>query len=181
MNCLLDMKCQALFPLKNNSRFFEVLSATVVTCTLRVNYHKYSDIFNNVPFLKIEQVDLNDYLVICLKCAGWMIANSADPWSTLTSIYSVSSGMLYKYFYTVCLAFQYKKIIQCATHEKDPYVICGQRRPWSACAYAQADQGPCCPHTESMDMVAYVDEQQMLRSDCMDAHADLDLRYLQIV
>ena len=30
-------------------------------------------------------------------------------------------------------------------------------------------------------MVAYVDEQQMLRSDCMDAHADLDLHYLQIV
>ena len=37
-----------------------------------------------------------------------------------------------------------------------------------------------CPLTESMDTVVYVDEQRMLRSDCIDAHADLDLCCLQI-
>ena len=41
----------------------------------------------------------------------------------------------------------------CATHEKNPYVICGQRRLWSACANAQADQGLRCPLTVSMDAV----------------------------
>ena len=34
--------------------------------------------------------------------------------------------------------------IICAMHEKGPYVICGQRRPVSACAYAKADLGIRC-------------------------------------
>ena len=33
---------------------------------------------------------------------------------------------------------------------------------------------------QSMDTVVYVDEHRMLRSDCTDAHADLDLRCPQI-
>ena len=44
----------------------------------------------------------------------------------------------------------------------------------------QADLGLRCPLTESMDTVVYVDEQRMIRSDCTDAHADLDLRCPQI-
>ena len=72
------------------------------------------------------------------------------------------------------------KDIICAKHEKGLYAICGQRRPRSACAYAQADQGLHCPLTESMDTVVHDDEQRMLRSDCTDAHADLDLRCPQI-
>ena len=67
-------------------------------------------------------------------------------------------------------------ILRCATNEKGPYAICGQRRTWSACAFAQADQGLRCPLTESMDIVVYVDEQRMSRSDSTDAHAHLDLR-----
>ena len=43
-------------------------------------------------------------------------------------------------------------------HEKDPYVICGQRRPWSACAQAQADLGIRCPLIESVDIVINVDK-----------------------
>ena len=33
--------------------------------------------------------------------------------------------------------------------------------------------------TEAMDTVVYVFEQRMSRSDCMDAHTDLDLRCSQ--
>ena len=56
-------------------------------------------------------------------------------------------------------------IIWCATHLKGPYVIWWQRRPWSACAYAQPDLGRCS-FTESVDIVAYVDELKMPGSDC---------------
>ena len=45
---------------------------------------------------------------------------------------------------------------------------------------AGPDLGMRCPVTESMDTVVYVDKQKMLRSDCMDAHTDLDLRYPQM-
>ena len=44
----------------------------------------------------------------------------------------------------------------------------------------QAGLGLCCPFTESMDTVVYVNEQRMSRSDCIDAQADLDLGCLQI-
>ena len=40
---------------------------------------------------------------------------------------------------------------------------------------AQADLSLRCPLTESMNAVVYVDEQRILRSDCTDAYADLDL------
>ena len=39
--------------------------------------------------------------------------------------------------------------IRCATHEKGRYTICGHHRPWSAYAFAQADQGLRYPLTES--------------------------------
>ena len=51
----------------------------------------------------------------------------------------------------------------------------GQHRPWSACAFVQADQGLRCPLTEPIVIAVYVDEQKMPASDCTDAHADLDL------
>ena len=64
---------------------------------------------------------------------------------------------------------------------KGPYVICGQRRPWSACVYAQAALGLRCPLTESVDTVVYVNEEKMPRfyEVFTDAHADLDLRFPQ--
>ena len=61
--------------------------------------------------------------------------------------------------------------------QKGTYAVCEQRRPKSACtAFVQADQGLRCSLTESMDTVIDVDEQRMLRSDCMGARADLGLR-----
>ena len=39
--------------------------------------------------------------------------------------------------------------------------ICGQRRPGSACASAQSDQGLCCPLTESLDTVECINGEQM--------------------
>ena len=40
---------------------------------------------------------------------------------------------------------------------------------------AQAYLGLCCTLTESVETAEHVDEQEMPRLDCMDAHADLDL------
>ena len=62
---------------------------------------------------------------------------------------------------------------------QDPYVICVQRRPWSACAFAQADPGLRCPLTQSADNIVYADEQKMSRLGCTDEHADLHLRCQQ--
>ena len=55
-------------------------------------------------------------------------------------------------------------IISCAVHEKDPNAVCGQHKP---------DQ-PAQLLTKSEDIVEYAHEQRIPRSDCMDAHADLD-------
>ena len=44
-----------------------------------------------------------------------------------------------------------------------------------------ADQDLCSRLTKSVDTVVYVDEQRMLRSNCTDVHAYLDLRCPQIV
>ena len=38
------------------------------------------------------------------------------------------------------------------------------------------NMGLRCSLTESVDTLAYVDEQKMPKLDCTDAHADLDLR-----
>ena len=46
---------------------------------------------------------------------------------------------------------------------------------------AGPDQGLRRPLTESVDTVVHVDEQRLLRSDCTDVHADLDLRCPQMV
>ena len=64
--------------------------------------------------------------------------------------------------------------------KKVPYAICRQQRPRSACANVQADQGLCCPLTESTEAAAYVDEQRMLKLDCTDAHANLDFPCLHM-
>ena len=57
-------------------------------------------------------------------------------------------------------------------HDKDPFASCGQHRPKSACTNVQADLGFCCPFTDIMDTVVYVDKQRMSRSDA-DPHLDL--------
>ena len=49
--------------------------------------------------------------------------------------------------------FSFYAYIWCTMHEEDPYTFCGQRRPWSACANAQADLGLRCPLTEAVDTV----------------------------
>ena len=65
-------------------------------------------------------------------------------------------------------------IIWYTTHEKGLYAICSQQRLWSACA--QVDQGLCCPLTESMAILVYIDEQRVSRLDCTYVHLRL---YLQ--
>ena len=42
-------------------------------------------------------------------------------------------------------------------------------------------QGLHCLLAESVDTVVYLNEQRMLRSNCKDLHADLDLHCLQTV
>ena len=39
----------------------------------------------------------------------------------------------------------------------------------------QADLGLCCPLTESVNIVVYVNKQKMPRLDCTDGYGDLDL------
>ena len=53
--------------------------------------------------------------------------------------------------------------------------ICEQRRPRSACASAQADQGLSCPPTVSLGTVDYVDFQLRFLSGCVTYLADLNL------
>ena len=47
--------------------------------------------------------------------------------------------------------------------------ICGQRRSRSACAFAQSDQGLCCPLTESLDTIECINGEQI--HECNFAHA----------
>ena len=41
--------------------------------------------------------------------------------------------------------------------------------------HLQADQDFHCLFTDSMDIVVYVEDQRMSRSDCTDVHIHLDL------
>ena len=41
--------------------------------------------------------------------------------------------------------------------------------------FAHVDQALCCPLSESMATIVYVDERGQLRSDCTDMHANLEL------
>lgn len=60
----------------------------------------------------------------------------------------------------------------------DHYIICGQRRPRSVCAFA--NQVHRCPLTEPLDIVEYINEQRRPWSDCLDAHANLDFCCLHV-
>ena len=67
-------------------------------------------------------------------------------------------------------------IIWCSTHEKGPYAIYGQCRPWSAKGYAQAELGLRCPFTKFMALY-YMSTNKECPDQTTDAHAHLDLRY----
>ena len=84
-------------------------------------------------------------------------------------------------FYSVGTSYNDHLTKLMRTHEKGPYTVCGQRRAWSACANAQADQDLSCPLAELMNIVVYVDEQRMSRSDCTDGHDHLDIRCSHMV
>ena len=43
--------------------------------------------------------------------------------------------------------------------------ICGQRKPRSACASAQPDQGSRCPLTKSLDTIECINGEQMPGAD----------------
>ena len=55
-------------------------------------------------------------------------------------------------------------------HKKVPYAIYGQRRPESACAFAQVDQCLRCPLTESVDTVVYIKKTYLYNLDPLKPH-----------
>ena len=55
------------------------------------------------------------------------------------------------------------------------YGICGERRPRSACASAQSDQGLHCPLTESLDTTECINGEQRLGRYFVHAQDDLNL------
>ena len=65
-------------------------------------------------------------------------------------------------------------------HKAQKGPLCNLQTMQAKIAYAQADQGLHCPLTESMETVVYVNKQRMLRSDCADAHTDLDIHCPQV-
>ena len=110
----------------------------------------------------------------------WTYAGSIDAYAfkessdKLIHLHSLIMILVYSWWNIDCYKIY---SIWCATHEMGSFVICGQRRTWSACAEAQADLGLRYLLTESVDTAVhvYVDEQKMLRLDCTDAHGELDL------
>ena len=67
----------------------------------------------------------------------------------------------------------YKPTVTC---ENMPSGLCVQRKPRSACASTQSDQGIRCPFTESLDTINNVAKHQMSRPDRADVQADLVIR-----
>ena len=58
--------------------------------------------------------------------------------------------------------------------------MCGQRRPRSACASAQSDQGLHCPLTESLDTIECMNGEQKPGWYLAHAQDDLNLRILRM-
>ena len=57
---------------------------------------------------------------------------------------------------------------------------CEQRRPRSACAFAQSDQGLHCSLTELLDTTEYMTGEQMPGLHFAHAQGDLNLRILRM-
>ena len=64
-------------------------------------------------------------------------------------------------------------------HAKTCPGICGQLRPWSACASAQADQGLNCLLTESLGAAACMNGEQRPRWYFAHAQDDLNMHILR--
>ena len=47
--------------------------------------------------------------------------------------------------------------------------VCRQRKPRSACVFAKSDQNLRCVHTDSLDIVEYIDAQEWFLLDCATA------------
>ena len=58
--------------------------------------------------------------------------------------------------------------------------ICGQRRPSSACTFAQSDQSIQCPLTESLNTTKCTNVDQRPGWYIAHAHDDLNLRILHM-
>ena len=67
----------------------------------------------------------------------------------------------YLFFFMALTDTQFVSKIWAAQCENVPPGICGQRRPRSACASAQSDQGPRWPQTEPMDTAECMTVEQM--------------------
>ena len=88
--------------------------------------------------------------------------NDTNVWLDLLS-YIITSPAIFDQF--ECL----KRDVWITPCENVSRRICGQRRPRSACASAQSDQGLRCPLTETSDIIECINEEQMPRWDF--AHA----------
>ena len=80
----------------------------------------------------------------------------------------------------ICSRRDRGKLPSDAQRGKGALCNCGQRRPRSACAFAQADQGFRCLQKKLMDNVEYVYKQECSDQNCTDVHAELHLRCPQI-
>ena len=67
----------------------------------------------------------------------------------------------YDAFWLRTSMFADRIVIWAVPSEKGTSGICGQRRPRSACASAQSDQGLRCPLTESLDTIECMNGEQM--------------------
>ena len=76
--------------------------------------------------------------------------------------------------------FAHVASVWCATHEKGPYTICGQRKSISVIATVQSDLSILYPSTYTTVPMDSVSGQRRPWSVCAYAQADLDLRCLQI-
>ena len=59
--------------------------------------------------------------------------------------------------------------------------ICGQRRPRSACASAQSDQGLRCPQTESLNTIECFNGEQMPGRDFAHVKDIVNLHILRML
>ena len=85
-------------------------------------------------------------------------------------IYLLTYLFIYLFIYLLIYLFIYLFLLEltwCATYEKGPYAICGQRKLRSACASAQSYLGIFCLSTHTTVSTDYVSGQRRPRSACV--------------
>ena len=126
-------------------------------------------------------VDLQADLILCWSHRSYCRFSRTlthTPFSRVSTFAEqyVSAYHIYpKYSYTR-FSRRNTYTMRCATLEKCPYTICGQRRFRSACAFVQSDLSNLCSLTYTIVSIDSVSGQWRPWSACALAQADLDLR-----